>query len=61
MGFEKLENVHSDLNVNINVFYVKPKIFEAIDHLRDIIHKHSDLNPIFDFMTSKLLLILLRR
>ena len=61
MGFEKLENVHSDLNVNINVFYFKPKMFDAIDHLRDIIDKHQDLNPIFDFITGKLLLTLLRR
>ena len=49
--FEKLAITHSDLNTNINISYIKPKILEAIDHLKGITHKRPDVDSIFDFIT----------
>ena len=47
--FEKLTITLSDLNANINISHFKPKILEA--HLKDISHKHPDVDSIFDFIT----------
>ena len=51
VAFEKLAITHSDLNANINIFHFKPKILEAIDHLKNISHKRPDIDSIFDFLT----------
>ena len=51
MSFEKLAITHSDKNANINISHFKPKILEAIDHLKGISHKRSDVGSIFDFIT----------
>ena len=53
VAFEKLSITHSDLNANINIFHFKPKILEAIDHLKDISHKCSDVDSTFGFITRK--------
>ena len=50
-AFEKLAITHSDINVNINISHFKPKILEAIDHLKGISHKHPYVDSIFDFIT----------
>ena len=43
---------HSDLITNINIFCFKPKILEAIDHLKGISqNKRPDVDSIFDFIT----------
>ena len=39
-----------DLNANINISHFKPKILEAIDHLKGISHKCPDVDSIFDFI-----------
>ena len=51
-AFEKLAIIHSDLNANINVSIFKPKILEAIDHLKGSSHKRPDVDSIFDFITT---------
>ena len=51
VAFEKLAIIHSDLNSNINISHFKPKILEAIDHLKGISHKRPDVDSIFDFIT----------
>ena len=51
VAFEKLAITHSDINVNINISHFKPKILEAIDHLKGISHKHLYVDSIFDFIT----------
>ena len=51
VAFEKLAITHSDINANINISHFKPKILEAIDHLKGISHKRSDVGSIFDFIT----------
>ena len=53
MAFEELSITHSDLNANINNFHFKPKILEAIDHLKDISHKRPDVDSTFGFITRK--------
>ena len=50
-AFEKLAITHSDINVNINISHFKPKILEAIDHLKGISHKRPDVDSIFYFIT----------
>ena len=51
MAFEKLAITHSDLITNINIFCFKPKILEAIDHLKGISqNKRPDVDSIFDFI-----------
>ena len=52
VAFEKLAITHSDLNANINISHFKPKILEAIDHLKGISHKRPDVDSIFDFITK---------
>ena len=47
VAFEKLAITHSDLNANINISHLKPKILEAIDDLKGINHKRLDV----DFIT----------
>ena len=43
VAFEKLAITDSDTNANINKWgHVKPKILEAIDHLKSISHKRPD-------------------
>ena len=50
MAFEAI--THSDLITNINIFCFKPKILEAIDHLKGISqNKRPDVDSIFDFIT----------
>ena len=44
VAFEKVAITHSDLNANINISHFKPKILEAIDHLKGISHKRSDVD-----------------
>ena len=51
VAFEKLAIIHSDLNANINISHFKPKILEAIDHLKGISHKRPDVDSIFSFIT----------
>ena len=51
VAFEKLAITHSDINANINIPHFKPKILEAIDHLKGISHKRPDVDSIFDFIT----------
>ena len=51
VAFEKLAITHSDINANINISHFKPKILEAIDHLKGISHKRQDVYSIFDFIT----------
>ena len=51
VAFEKLAITHSDINANINISHFKPKILEAIDHLKGISDKRPDLDSIFDFIT----------
>ena len=51
VAFEKLTITHSDLNANITISHFKPKIMEAIDHLKGISHKRPDVDSIFDFIT----------
>ena len=51
VAFEKLAITHSDINANINISHFKPKILEAIDHLKGISHKHPYVDSIFDFIT----------
>ena len=51
VAFEKLAITHSDINANINISHFKPKILEAIDHLKGISRKHPDVDSIFDFIT----------
>ena len=51
LAFAKLAITHSDINANINISHFKPKILEAIDHLKGISHKHPDVDSIFDFIT----------
>ena len=51
VAFEELVITHSDLNAKINISHFKPKILEAIDHLKGISHKSSDVDSIFDFIT----------
>ena len=54
MAFEKLGITHSDLNTSINISHFKPKILEAIDHLKGISdkrHKRPEVDSIFDFIT----------
>ena len=48
---EKQATTHLDVNVNINISHFKPKILEAIDHLKGISHKHPYVDSIFDFIT----------
>ena len=48
---EKQAITHLDVNVNINISHFKPKILEAIDHLKGISHKHPYVDSIFDFIT----------
>ena len=48
---EKQAITHLDVNVNINISHFKPKILEAIDHLKGISHKRPDVDSIFDFIT----------
>ena len=36
VAFEKLAITHLDLNDNINISHFKPKMMEAIDHLKGI-------------------------
>ena len=48
VAFDKL--AHSDLNANINISHFKPKILQAIDHMKDISHKLPDVSSIFDFI-----------
>ena len=50
MAFGNLAIIHSDLNVNNNVSHFKPKILEALDHLKDISHKLPQVDSIFDFI-----------
>ena len=54
VAFEKLGITHSDLNANINISHFKPKILEAIDHLKGISHKLLDVDPIFKFITRRI-------
>ena len=51
MAFKKTSNYHSDIIANINISHFKPKILEAIDHLKGISHKHPYVDSIFDFIT----------
>ena len=51
VAFDKLAITHSDLNADINISHFKPKIFETIDHLKGISHKHPDVDSICDFIT----------
>ena len=51
VAFEELVITHSDLNAKINISHFKPKILEAIDHLKGISHKHPYVDSIFDFIT----------
>ena len=51
VAFEELVITHSDLNAKINISHFKPKILEAIDHLKGISHKRPDVDSIFDFIT----------
>ena len=51
VAFEKLAITHSDINANINIPHFKPKILEAIDHLKSMSHKRSDVDSVFDFIT----------
>ena len=51
VAFEKPAISHSDLNASINISHFKPKILEATDHLKDISHKHPDIDSRFDFIT----------
>ena len=51
VAFEKLAITHSDINANINISHFKPKILEAIDHLKGISHKRPGVDSIFDFIT----------
>ena len=51
MAFKKTSNYHSDINANINISHFKPKILEAIDHLKGISHKCPDVESVFDFIT----------
>ena len=50
-AFERLAITHSDINANINIYHSKPKILEAIDHLKGISQKHPYVASIFDFIT----------
>ena len=52
VAFEKLAITHSNLNANTNISHFKPKILEAIFHLKDINHKRPDLDSIIDFLTK---------
>ena len=52
VAFGKLAITHSDLNANINIPHFKPKILEAIDHLKGISHKRPDVHSIFDLITG---------
>ena len=52
VAFEKLAITHSDINANINIPHFKPKILEAIDHLKSMSHKRSDVDSVFDFITK---------
>ena len=49
--FEKLAITHSDINANINISHFKPKILEAVDHLKGISHKRLDVDSVFGFIT----------
>ena len=51
VAFKKTSNYHSDINANINISHFKPKILEAIDHLKGISHKRPDVDSIFGFIT----------
>ena len=53
VAFEKLAITNSDINANINISHFKPKILEAIDHLKGISHKRPDVDSIFDFISRK--------
>ena len=44
VAFEKLAITHSDINANINISHFKPKILEAIGHLKGISHKRPDVD-----------------
>ena len=52
VAFGKLAITHSDLNANINIAHLKPKILETTDHLKGISHKRSDVDSIFDLITG---------
>ena len=58
---EKQAIAHLDVNVNINISHFKPKILEAIDHLKGISHKHPDVDSNLISLPGQLLLILLRK
>ena len=51
VAFEKPAITHSDINANINISHFKPKILEAVDHLKGISHKRPDVYSTFDFIT----------
>ena len=51
MAFKKTSNYHSDINANINISHFKPKILEAIDHLKGISHKCPAVESVFDSIT----------
>ena len=51
VAFEKVAITHSDLNSKINTSRFKPKILEAIDHLKGIRHKRPAVDSIFHFIT----------
>ena len=50
VAFEKLTITNSDLNTNINMFHLKPKILEDIDKLKGISRKRPDVDSIFDLI-----------
>ena len=49
--FEKMAITHSDLNTKLNISRFKPKILEAINHLKGISHKRPGVESIFHFIT----------
>ena len=52
VAFEKLAITDSVINANINKWgHVKPKILEAIDHLKSISHKRPDVDLILEFIS----------
>ena len=50
-GFWKTSNYQFRYKCNINISHFKPKILEAIDHLKGISHKRPDVDSIFDFIS----------
>ena len=54
MTFEKMAItpiiIHDDVNNSHSNF--EEKIFQAIDHLKEVSHKSQDIDPIFDFINK---------